>query len=684
MPTPRKSLLLAVLVGVSPAVACGPDFPNSLLSDRTDTLENLPMGSFAFEMRRLLVDPQDRLIAVEPDYYNPTPPAEESTPPRPIDLAAIRLYTQAAESFHANDLNRARETFQQVLALPEDQRGSRELKSLYSIGRIEKMQGHEDAATAAFHRVRERVKAGSADPDGLGAASFGEEARLRFDAGDLGAAIALYAEQTARGSASGMSSLGFVFGRLLEDESQLNASLENATVRRLLPGYLNSRLTSLTADQLVHVFERIDARNDAPLEGMDRLAAAVYRAGNYAAAESAVKRSDSAMAWWIRAKLALRRGDPKEAAAAYAHASQQFPQSEGWGYRDGVYSNYSDDGSIDGFSPKCRVDGESGILSLSRGDYVSALGSLYAARTQYWEDAAYVAERVVTIDELRRFVDSLRGVTADASKPAETAEQSDADIRALLARRMMRNGLLKESLAYFEGDPGVAEKAKAYVDARLAAANGGRIERAAATFAAATLANADGMDLLGFELDPDYRIYGGSFDLGRYNDVSDDYTHVPVDHADIEIGISYLGSDEADRVVASRAVPLKRFHYNVVAADLAEQAADLLPARSQAYAAVLCIATGWVNNRDHARGESLWLRYARNGAYVPWAADFGNQCEAPNFPSAAERLHFERIVEVKRMIRTGAPYAAGAFILLGIGILVRVLGRKRRVHAAKG
>ena len=672
MPNPRILLLAAAIVCASRAFACGPDFPMSLLSDRANTLENLPIGSFEFEMRRVLVDPHDGLVAVEHADYDPPQPAAQSTPSGQGDVIANALYRQAAEAFHANDLAHARELFEELLALPDNRRSVHELAALYSIGRLEKMQGHGDAASAAFKRVRDLVKAGSADPDGLGVASFGEEARVQFDTGDFGRAIELYAEQTARGSASGMSSLGFVFGQLFEHDSQLDAALTNTTVRRLLPGYLNSRYDSYSPAQLAHVIERIDADTGAPLVGMDRLAAALYRAGSFEAAESAAKRSDTAMAWWVRAKLALRGGDERLAAAAYAHASHDFPRGEGWGYRDYTY---------DYFSPKCRVDGESGILALSRGDYVSALASLYSAREQYWRDAAYVAERVVTIDELRRFVDGLHAAQTGSTHPAERSASSDADLRTLLGRRMLRNGLFKESLAYFDGDTNVAEKAKTYVEAQLAADSGGRIERAQAIFAAAELANTDGMDLLGFELDPDYRIYEGSYDLGRYNDASSDYRHVPVDHADIDIGTSYVGKDEADRVLASRSVPLKRFHYRYVAADLAEQAADLLPARSQAYAAVLCIATGWVNNRDHARGEALWLRYVRNGSYVPWAADFGNACEMPDFPAAAERLHIERITEVKRVVRAGIPYAAAIFILLGIIVLVRVLGRKNRIRS---
>ena len=43
-----------------------------------------------------------------------------------------------------------------------------------------------------------------------------------------------------------------------------------------------------------------------------------------------------------------------------------------------------------------------GIISLARSDYPQALSALL--RSGYWRDAAYVAERVMTPDELRAYV----------------------------------------------------------------------------------------------------------------------------------------------------------------------------------------------------------------------------------------------------------------------------------------
>ena len=138
----------------------------------------------------------------------------------------------------------------------------------------------------------------------------------------------------------------------------------------------------------------------------DRVAALAYRIGRYDLAQSLASRLDTALAWWVRAKLALRQGDSVQAAQAYARAAAAFPRA---------------DGSLDADSAG-RLRAEQGVLTLSRGQYVEALdqllragGPLDATRpaeeegwpmAPYWNDAAYVAERVLTLDELKQYVDA--------------------------------------------------------------------------------------------------------------------------------------------------------------------------------------------------------------------------------------------------------------------------------------
>jgi len=70
---------------------------------------------------------------------------------------------------------------------------------------------------------------------------------------------------------------------------------------------------------------------------------------------------------------------------------------------------------------------------LSRSEFTQALDALL--RSGFWQDAAYVAERVLTTAELKNYVDE------NWSAPAVESDQSDTrgkDIRYLLARRLTR------------------------------------------------------------------------------------------------------------------------------------------------------------------------------------------------------------------------------------------------------
>jgi hypothetical protein len=167
---------------------------------------------------------------------------------------------------------------------------------------------------------------------------------------------------------------------------------------------------------------------------------------------------------------------------------------------------------------------------------------------------------------------------------------------------------------------------------------------------------------------------------------------------------SFVTDGERQRFADSAAKPDLRFHYRYLAADRAASAADLLPPRSQAFAAVLCKATGWMlegppdygdeGRSDDAsstpgvperlrRARALYERYVKQGPYVPWAEDFGRDCEEPDFARARAMQRHLYVVKAKRAIRHHLPWIAGGLVLLGgafgFGFLRR---RKRKAGAA--
>src|SRR5581483_840766 len=569
-----------------------------------------------------------------------------------------------AAAFRQNDLDEAARRFQGVLELPEAERTHYGLWANYMLGRVAYLNGDADAARAAFAAVRAAVEHGAADPLGLAATSLGDEARIYLDADDVAKAVPLYAEQAALGSVFGRDSLVQIAREAAKDETKLAKLTADPLGRRVFLAYLLTRSGELDgvsngADLVGRFLDDVERDAPAKLDGADRFAALAYRGGRYDLAARLAALDTSGLAWWVRAKLALRRGDRDAAAAAYAQAAKAFPPDEQWGEPQTYI--------FDPIHPQCRVEGESGALAMSRGEYLEAMQHLYNAASQYWPDAAYVAERVLTVDELKHFVDAHPGAPKPAKPRTDDGDfmiglPDDAlkSLRALLARRLVRADRLDDALAYFD-DPELKKKAQAYADARHSASRGGRIEEARAWYAAAYAARVDGLDLMAYELDPDYAIYGGSFDLGV--DYDGDTDAVPRPRKDVHAPAVLAGPDEAARLAASRAAPYERYHYRYVAAGFAQKSADLLPPRSQAFAAVLCHATSWLIDRDPAFADKIYARYLKQGAYVPWGAEFGRSCPEPDFDGAARRLQAERVAYYRHLARRAKPYALAAAAL---------------------
>lgn len=230
--------------------------------------------------------------------------------------------------------------------------------------------------------------------------------------------------------------------------------------------------------------------------------------------------------------------------------------------------------------PKCRVEGESAILALQRGEYVQAFDQLYRSQRIYWYDAATVAERVLTVEELKQYVDT------NVPAPAALSQQDRdnyvplpvaASLRNLLGRRLLREGHYEQAVGYFDSDD-LKHKARLYGEQRMKAdAAWWPTRRASALYNAAWTAREWGMDILGYEMAPDYATFGGNYSL---------------ENTELKVG-PLVAEAEVQRQKASEAQPDQRYHYRFVATALAGRAADNLPHTSQAFAAVLCSAAGW-------------------------------------------------------------------------------------------
>ncbi|WP_139317888.1 hypothetical protein [Pseudomonas sp. PA1(2017)] len=706
---------IGLLLPLSPAIACGPDFPYLLLNDRQNALAQMPEGSFVQEIRKLgatipgLGRASEATLQQYPGTNDRLPIQREEVEKSQLQdglfervqrlralteaaqvesqgaelPAELRLYTAGAVAFAQGDHWQAAEHFQRVLALPAEQRKLRSTWAAYSLGRSLALMSGEatdtnepdlpQRAAAAFELTRQLAIEGFDDPLELALASLGEQARLYLHAGEWSQAIALYASQAIHGSETGTSSLREVGASLAAlDDQHLRPLLHQQAVRQLLSAKLLAGIqhSSLPAERLLTLIQQTDIQQ---LDDADRLAAIAYREGNYASTQRFLDRAtDSGLTWWLRAKMALRAGDSEAASQAYAEAAKGFPEDENWGWRrNGDWLNET-------LKPKCRIEGESAILALERGDYLQAFEQLYRGGDIYWQDAAAVAERVLTTDELKGYVDSQ---VASAPQPVDSEPWNYWDrptamrLRELLARRLMRDGRYDEARGYFaqaEQQQAAADYQQARERAQSAWTDIGRAE---AYFEAASLLRRQGMELLGYELGPDNYVYAGNYPE-RYNSAQ-----MISDAEPIETG-GLLSAAEAQRWNATAAAPYRRFHYRWIAADLASSASDLLPERSQAFASTLCAATDWMINVDPQRAQSYYRRYVEQGALrLPPAPAFVfgvGACETPDFQAARKRQWIER----GQAVRQVAYEHQGALTALSIAVVGVAIYWRRRAKKA--
>ncbi|KAF2389194.1 hypothetical protein [Pseudomonas frederiksbergensis] len=703
---PRHLLCLSLSFPLGSALACGPDFPMRLLDDREQSLAELPESNFRFEVSRLgraIAGLKNATVATnipgsgygdEPAYTDQRDKAEQTgltadqqalvkqlrtlTDAHQVEIEGaslpvdLRLYLAGAVAFNAEDHQLAAEYFQKVLALPASQRPLRSTWAAYSLGRaLYEMSAEAGAgpdllaqSQKAFEQTRQLSIDGFSDPLELGVASLGEEARVVRTAGDWNRAIELYATQTIHGSPVGYSSLKQLMTELTAlPDDQLAVLLKGKTVQQLVTASLISRVGWSFGEQPPgekKLIALLQNSTRGSLDNADRLAAVNYQQGDYASAKAFVEHAgDGGLAWWIRAKLALREGDKVAAAAAYAKAAQAFPQNESWGERP--TPDWDFEGVI--VQPKCRVEGESAILALQRGEYLQAFDQLYRSQGIYWLDAATVAERVLTVDELKHYVD-----TQVPAVPPLTQQDRDnyvplpvaAKLRDLLGRRLLREERYDEAPGYFD-NADLQAKARFYGQMRQEAeSKWWPTRRAFAYYQAANIARHDGMELLGYEMSPDYATFDGNYSL-----------EIP----ELKVG-PLIAEGEVQRQQATLAKPDERFHYRYVATALASKAADHLPHSSQAFAAVLCKASNWGTSLEEQ--SALYQRYVEQGPYVIWAGDFGHQCQEPDFQNTDKRYVTQFMDSLRSTLRPYKRALQIAGVLLVTAAALLLINRRRR------
>lgn len=431
--------------------------------------------------------------------------------------------------------------------------GNRDESAAYARGRA--LLGTNDAEAVKCFRTARR------DPR-FTVKSIGWEARAELNLGHLVRAGELYIEHYAADDPTAQRSLLFVARRIAQaDAETMRAAARHPQLARVVTVYLASvRRTEGIAKWL----SAIEATGTVNLDCADRLAWSAYHAGEFERAQRWLRRAtqDSPSANWLRGKLLLRAGQPEAAYRQLSETVRRFPLNDEWP----TASKYSGD-VIEPADSLAQARGELAALQLSRREYVASLDQLL--RAGYWTDAAYISERVLTVDELARY----------------TATSTDTNLTYLLGRRLARLG------RFAEARPLLPVSLQPRLDELAAQTN----RTAATLWKAAQTLRWYGLALTGTELAPDWFIHGGNYDYG-------------FDHSNRLVQAS---ADEQQRAHANVATPAKRFHYRYRAAELAWEAASLMPDNSDETARVLCEAGTWLKDRDPQAADRFYKALVR-------------------------------------------------------------------------
>ncbi len=701
--TLRRVLLLlfsAIALGTGIAtLACGPDFPNRFLVVGNSELLAAPRIRFAEELSRLLptttrfaaVVPKDRrdvyrqsrqvaeaqlvealtqggtdatrLEAIIVEYrtlreaigrharaqsvwrsqrargrtVDPGPPRLEVVEVPSGLPTEFSIYLRGAISEAQGDTADARAEWQALLVLPVEQRSRRSVWAAYRLGRSH-VDDNADEAARWFALARELAEGGFLDGLGLASASLGWEARAELNRGRFDRAARLYLEQWGSGDERAIESLWITTRTFVEGGTRtLQVAAADPLTRALTNAYLVSRMRSSVRNSATDPDPKawLQALEEAQLEevpGAFGFAWLAYQSGEWDSAQRWIDRGDgdAARVRWLQAKLWLRTGRVKEATDLLAGICHSFEVADG-------SSDALGDEPHDLLSEPARALGELATLRLATRHYEESLRLLL--RGGHWLDAAYVAERVLTSDELLRFVDEGYPRSEEPSRDASSLSTdrwellsgapSEAaltrGLRALLGRRLAREGRLSVAMDYLPGP--VAEKLRDYRATLQAGREPTRPldERAASLWECAKITRAFGISLFGTEESPDWAALGG----GNYE--MDSLAEARARDAPEQLAPASF--DERDRARRHRVDLAKRWHYRYLAADLAWEAAELMPDQTDETAQLLREAGSWLMVKDPPAADRFYKALVRRCGKT----DLGREADRLRwFPRAPE------------------------------------------------
>lgn len=588
------------------------------------------------------------------------------------------LYVEGARFFALGQNAGARKTWEKIIALPAEQRRHRAVWAAYMIARSHETEEAWKDARAAYRLTRRLVREGCSDPLGLGIASFRREADCATASEDEESAARLRLAWLACGDEAAVQAIR-------TDMEQPPPAIDMVAVekaakqpvRRVLISmallereFMGQNVAYANPDESTKVWlEALEKHlHDAPLLHAERLSWAAYSQGDFGRARRWLKLADpqESMTQWLKGKFALMEGRKDDATRHFATAQPSFtPKSNAaimWRKTadpDAYYNAVVTEGME---MQPCQFQADAATANLASGKFVPAMQGYLDAGS--WRDAAYIAERLLSREELLTYVRRHTNDKEWTPKPPANAQERaenetyglgefgtiQAHLRYLAARRLARERYFRDAAPLFP--PALRTQFEEYTTAWRKGHDGdlSRKERASALWTAAQLHRKYGMEFFGFVNDPDHQEYEGSYQvnhvaasrargvyvvetaagefenywqwMNRWADASSMQKkrdeHAALGLPPPEAIFPAVGNDERWRLAKYGVAPIeKRFHYRYAAADLAWKAAALMPDNNEQTAEVLRVAGLWIANRDPKAADKFYQALVSRNAGIP-------------------------------------------------------------------
>jgi len=604
------------------------------MGEFAEILARRPMAANAFEAiaDRTLLDDYEKIRRVLYGLEkNPEIQAQIDARGWPQGLPDEFIdYLDGAAAFREKDYEKAIGHFEKLLARPQEERLYRSTLASYMIGRCRLAQGDPDMGKSIphFRRVLTLREEGCYDNFRVGwdALKCVADYTSKFE-GNPGLAVRYYFAHARTGDEFSRNSLSELVKKI-----DVKIAAKDPFLRRIRTACLfegPQHVSYWSPDQLSMDEKQetwLSAMEEAEVYDVDacRLAWLSYQVGEFERAERWLNRAREydEVGHWVQAKLDLQQGRTSQARRALEEVRPSFeakldhplsqPRTEQWSY-------VRQEGALDFRSS--QYWGDLGMVRLAEDDVVGALDAF--VKSGYWYEVAYVAEQLLSRDELLRWV--LDHCPDDPYFVPHRERTIHARLRYLTARRLARDHYFKNARDLMPDElvpifDRYVEGYRVLLDSSRE--DGERIEKG---WEAAQIHRKLGMEYFGTELGPDWFCLGkGSFSSRSYAEVRSGES--AVERFDAEFSdhfrnpLAEENRDECRNLRWSQSEPVEgnlpatraerwrlehygklpyvsRFHYRSVAQDLAWEVVRLMPQDDDEAARILAIAGSWTHTR---------------------------------------------------------------------------------------